>query len=288
RELELKPAGVVGKQADSVTVVTVTKDTGIRIATQANHMGKLLLKRFVMMDKTSGIWLLHSTPTFPYKRESNSFFPASGKTNGQTFICVTFPYDRFKDMYQYIKAPIFEHHIPNDFHQSCTTYSVSTGAAAVSCEWLLLPTIFRIKSSIITDCCLMTLCVFVLFPADGDLYVTIADTIKSNVHVQTWGRQSGRSGNYESANRYHVLNVECISIDSRLWKPSHDHSKWCVSNSGDWTCIADSNRAESQFNRPGGALCINNKGVTDIFKSFIKGKSDCPYGSMNRRPSVFF
>lgn len=100
-----------------------------------------------MMDKTSGIWLLHSTPTFPYKRESNSFFPASGKTNGQTFICVTFPYDRFKDMYQvksssciyitfsphslnwnvflfsgehlqYIKAPIFEHHIPNDFHQS--------------------------------------------------------------------------------------------------------------------------------------------------------------------------
>lgn len=29
---------------------------------------------------------------------------------------------------------------------SCTTYSVSTGAAAVSCEWLLLPTIFSLSN----------------------------------------------------------------------------------------------------------------------------------------------
>lgn len=103
-----------------------------------------------MMDNKSGFWLLHSTPRFPYKQESNSFFPDSGKTNGQTFICVTFPYDQFKyignvpgqvfilylhhnqslhslswnvflfsgEHLQYIKAPIFEHHIPNDFHQS--------------------------------------------------------------------------------------------------------------------------------------------------------------------------
>uniref|UniRef100_A0A671V0D3 Deoxyribonuclease-2-alpha n=1 Tax=Sparus aurata TaxID=8175 RepID=A0A671V0D3_SPAAU len=204
---------------------------------------------FVMMDKTSGIWLLHSTPTFPYKRESNSFFPASGKTNGQTFICVTFPYDRFKDMYQYIKAPIFEHHIPNDFHQSLQDAANENRLNPNELKELS----YQLKS----------IGGQVEFK-HGDLYVTIADTIKSNVHVQTWGRQSGRSGNYESANRYHVLNVECISIDSRLWKPSHDHSKWCVSNSGDWTCIADSNRAESQFNRPGGALCINNKGAASL------------------------
>ncbi|XP_030273898.1 deoxyribonuclease-2-alpha-like [Sparus aurata] len=174
---------------------------------------------------------------------------------------------------QYIKAPIFEHHIPNDFHQSLQDAANENRLNPNELKELS----YQLKS-IGGQVEFKRFVSRISEKEDGDLYVTIADTIKSNVHVQTWGRQSGRSGNYESANRYHVLNVECISIDSRLWKPSHDHSKWCVSNSGDWTCIADSNRAESQFNRPGGALCINNKGVTDIFKSFIKGKSDCPYG----------
>uniref|UniRef100_I3JKL8 deoxyribonuclease II n=1 Tax=Oreochromis niloticus TaxID=8128 RepID=I3JKL8_ORENI len=48
-------------------------------------------KGVVMMDTTNVVWLLHSTPNFPEGDESNNFFPPSGKTYAQIFMCVTLP-----------------------------------------------------------------------------------------------------------------------------------------------------------------------------------------------------
>lgn len=47
-------------------------------------------------DKKQGIWLLHSKPQFPYKRNQNKFWKPGGNIKAQTFICVTFPYDEFE------------------------------------------------------------------------------------------------------------------------------------------------------------------------------------------------
>lgn len=102
-------------------------------------------------SRGSGIWLLHSTPKFPYRRDKNSFWPESGTANAQTFICITLPYNQFSlvgkvssqqmERYkylcyfffcetvnvpsvlhlgkhlQYIGAFPFDQHLPNHFHQ---------------------------------------------------------------------------------------------------------------------------------------------------------------------------
>lgn len=41
-------------------------------------------------------------------------------------------------------------------------------------------------------------------------------------------------------------------------------------------CIADVNRAVTQFNRYGGALCINNEAIKKAFQSFVTGTEVCP------------
>ncbi|KAF7642688.1 hypothetical protein LDENG_00253020, partial [Lucifuga dentata] len=78
-------------------------------------------KGILMIDKRgSGIWLLHSTPRFPYRRQQNNFWPSSANTNAQTFICVTFPYAQFQKIgkhLQYIQAFPYNYDIPDDFHQ---------------------------------------------------------------------------------------------------------------------------------------------------------------------------
>lgn len=102
----------------------------------------------LMVDNTgTGVWLLHSTPQFPFRRDQNNFWPKSGDRNAQTFICLTFPYNQFgligndlstcEDLslcgwieryckcvtllsgthLQYIGAYTFENDIPDTFHQ---------------------------------------------------------------------------------------------------------------------------------------------------------------------------
>lgn len=50
-----------------------------------------------MLDKKSGVWLSHSTPKFPTYR-SKDFWPDSGTANAQTFMCVTYSYNHFKEI----------------------------------------------------------------------------------------------------------------------------------------------------------------------------------------------
>lgn len=51
----------------------------------------------VLLDKHQGFWLVHSTPHFPPARKAARYsYPNSGLKNGQNFICVTYPLERFQ------------------------------------------------------------------------------------------------------------------------------------------------------------------------------------------------
>uniref|UniRef100_I3JKL5 deoxyribonuclease II n=1 Tax=Oreochromis niloticus TaxID=8128 RepID=I3JKL5_ORENI len=181
-------------------------------------------KGVVMMDKDNVVWLLHSTPKFPKGDKSNNFYPKSGERNAQIFMCVTLK----------------------------SAQSAQIGKAACP-SYFFMPRVLTLSDGFL----------MLVFPFAGDLYVTIADTLKSDLYIQTWHSKPETMDTTTDGHK--LYNI----------KPPFgcDHSKWCVSDSENWMCVGDSNRQPSQFKRPGGALCINSKPVADAFRE-IKSSTD--------------
>uniref|UniRef100_A0A3Q1GEP0 Deoxyribonuclease-2-alpha n=1 Tax=Acanthochromis polyacanthus TaxID=80966 RepID=A0A3Q1GEP0_9TELE len=70
---------------------------------------------------------------------------------------------------------------------------------------------------------------------------------------------------------HHVYNVKRVKLSHRVsFSDTVDHSKWCVTEGGTFTCIADLNRMESQKKRGGGALCTTNHVVGRAFIALIE------------------
>ncbi|KAL3977019.1 G protein-coupled receptor [Sarotherodon galilaeus] len=219
-------------------------------------------KGVVMMDKENVVWLLHSTPKFPERDKSNNFYPDSGKRNAQIFMCVTLPSDKSAQIGQHLKdinAHIFKEHNPEKFKDSSTApqplpYDNDLWSAGGQKFKHFVKQISKESK-------------------DGDLYVTIADTLESNLYIQTW-RSDPKDLNKRPLSKtnkgYKLDTIIKVGTAAGTWEHGSDHSKWCVSDSKDWMCVGDSNREPSQFERPGGALCINSKDVADAFKGITK------------------
>lgn len=241
-------------------------------------------KGVVMVQKNRrGVWLLHSTPHFPYKRDKNHLWPESGASNAQTFICVTFNYDQFEHIgkhLQYIRAYPFDHHIPSGFYKELQDAAEKKNPyrtlkthkkpkvepdkfqQLVSSGGKKFYSIAKQRSSKVEV---------------GDLYVTISEKVNSDVDVQSWGRQHERDGPFCPTNGEKVQNIESVKTGLGEWDAGDDHSKWCVAvdQNKPWTCIADVNRAKTQYKRPGGALCVKDAEITNIFKSFAVSVEGC-------------
>lgn len=126
--------------------------------------------------------------------------------------------------------------------------------------------------------------------------MAIANELNTGLYIQTWPHGEQREMILEKTDNKHQL-VTIMSVDipvmNAKWNRGSDHSKWCVSQTGDWTCVADSNRHPKQFERPGGALCIKNPAVADAFrdlKSLTKLSNDDNKGgdgaSASKRPKT--
>uniref|UniRef100_A0A4W6EGW0 Deoxyribonuclease-2-alpha n=1 Tax=Lates calcarifer TaxID=8187 RepID=A0A4W6EGW0_LATCA len=221
-------------------------------------------KGVLMVDKTTAVWLLHSTPRFPYKREENCFYPLSGTRNAQTFICVTFKYDQFRAIGNV--AFNFDDHIPDSFKKDFTDAVNEAGVNPLYNAFQSLTSRGGQQFGSIAK-----------QQSPDDLYFAIASLpeVNSNVLVQTWGGQDDRDKSYCPKNGKDVNNIIYVVTDLGDWEPGNDHSKWCVAKDKPLTCIADVNRADSQFRRPGGALCIDNEKIKNIFNKFLQKPVDC-------------
>ncbi|XP_055005060.1 plancitoxin-1-like isoform X2 [Boleophthalmus pectinirostris] len=240
----------------------------------------------------TGLWFTHSTPQFPFRRDQNLFWPDSGYTNAQTFMCVTLGYDDLKTVgrhLQNIRALVFDHDLPVDFHKElkdAVQKSPDTRSDSDHEKLQDLKTKDGKELKILAKKTGKTAEV-------GDLYVQLAEEFKSDMNAQTWDHNGQRDKSFCYIG-YNVVNIKEVSTDVGVWINTKDHSKWAITTyeTIHWTCIADNNRSPSQYERPGGALCIKDEQVKNYFEEFIKTTEDCPkrkrsHDSLGSLPSSF-
>ncbi|XP_033477918.2 deoxyribonuclease-2-alpha-like [Epinephelus lanceolatus] len=229
-------------------------------------------KGVVLLDRQTGVWLSHSTPKFPtYHRKD--FWPSSGNANAQTFMCVTFSYDQFKEIglqLKYIHAYSYDSEIPKTFHSELQC------VAQRSCYPKTEPW-FSVKN--LTSMTGRTFSSFAKYTRFGDdLYSgLIVNYLKENLYVKSWGKMHRPlPSNCSTSIPHHVYNVKEVTLlNGNPFSDTVDHSKWCVTPKGSWTCIADMNREVSQMKRGGGAICTDNNAVLKAFTGIITKYDPC-------------
>ena len=99
--------------------------------------------------------------------------------------------------------------------------------------------------------------------------------LNSNLFVESWGRPYQAS----SCNKqYQCLNIRTIKIeadDFGIWSNSGDHSKWGISQTGNWICSGDMNRMVSQAKRGGAFFCFQDKELWTALFQAISTKDSC-------------
>ncbi|XP_061593143.1 deoxyribonuclease-2-alpha-like [Cololabis saira] len=229
-------------------------------------------KGIVILDRQTGVWLSHSTPKFPTYRRRD-FWPKSGNMNAQTFICVTFPYDQFREIglqLKYIHAYSYDSDVPTTFHEELRCVA-QRSCYPKSEPWTRL--------TVLTSVSRRSFRSYAKYSRfRDDLYSGfIVQSMPQNLFVKSWGKlRKPLASNCSSSIPHHVYNVTFVQWPGRTaFSNTVDHSKWCVTADGSWTCIADMNREESQMSRGGGAICTDNPGVGRAFRALISDYVPC-------------
>ncbi|TDH11378.1 hypothetical protein EPR50_G00060350 [Perca flavescens] len=220
-------------------------------------------KGVVLLDKNQGFWLVHSTPHFPPPQQEGQFYyPSSGVNNGQNFICVTYPLDRFQtigEQLQINQPNVFDCNVPESL---AVTLTSKDGTDFIS---------FAKGASF-----------------KNDLYHSwVAPSLQSDLLVQFWVRSTGILPS-DCSLGWKVLDITIINPGQTFtFKATQDHSKWAVSpkaaglrGGGGWVCVGDINRNEAEEKRGGGTVCLQNPVVWKAYRTAALECEACGGGTI--------
>ncbi|XP_014829840.1 PREDICTED: deoxyribonuclease-2-alpha-like isoform X1 [Poecilia mexicana] len=238
-------------------------------------------KGVVLLDKNQGFWLVHSTPHFPPERQEGQFYyPSSGVNNGQNFICVTYPLERFQtigEQLQINQPNVYDCDVPESLASSVPALAAVCNKNLLSSQ--MFPHVKTVSNRSVTltstggtD--------FISFAKgakfDDDLYHSwVAPTLKSDLLVQFWVRSTGILPSNCSLG-WKVLDIKSINPGQTFtFKATQDHSKWAVSlraardgsRGGGWVCVGDINRNEAEERRGGGTVCLQDPTVWKAYRT---------------------
>lgn len=264
-------------------------------------------KGVAMADAQQGFWLIHSVPGFPpapdhgtdpperaRSERSVDFislsdpeyeYPQSGKTYGQSFLCVSVNKDQIDligTQFMYNQIIPYKNNLPQKLAEQ---YPIMTKAANK----------IRVKNAPYKHRTSFTSLGGVKFLSfaksdkwQKDLYEDfVAPQLGLELLAETWPNSRNRLPSDCSGSR--VLNIESINIEevNVVFKATHDHSKWAVSNTGKknktWVCIGDINRAEAQLGRGGGTVCLNSAHIWKSYRDIINDVEPCPTNHRSKK-----
>ncbi|XP_041033347.1 deoxyribonuclease-2-alpha-like [Carcharodon carcharias] len=259
-------------QSDNVAYVLYNDQSGNLSNSRVGHT-----KGVVLLDQKQGFWLVHSTPHFPPRANKKYWWPESGLKNGQSFLCVTYQFSRFKDIgtqLLYNNPHVYDHSLPPPFDKDLVNLTkAATGELLESPPWS--------REIILPSAAGKRFISFAKYSKFGDdLYSGwVADFFHSDLLVETW-QNSAHTLPSNCSRSYAVYNVKTITFPTDISFSCHvDHSKWCVTRPGGdvkWTCIGDINRDEAQEHRGGGTVCTDDPVVWHSFLSLVSSCQSCP------------
>lgn len=251
-------------------------------------------KGVVLLDKNQGFWLVHSTPRFPAERQAGQYFyPSSGENNGQNFICVTYPLDRFQtigEQLQINQPNVYDCDVPESLASLVPALAAVCKRKHQSGH--IFPHIKTVSNRSVTltskdgtD--------FISFAKgasfNNDLYHSwVAPSLQSDLLVQFWVRSTGILPS-DCSPSWKVLDITLINPGQTFtFKNSQDHSKWAVSpqaagsgarGGGGWVCVGDINRNQAEEKRGGGTVCLQDPVVWKAYRTAALECEDCKGGS---------
>nr|XP_057909241.1 deoxyribonuclease-2-alpha [Doryrhamphus excisus] len=237
-------------------------------------------KGVVLLDDNQGFWLVHSTPLFPPVRGAGQYrYPDSGVKNGQNFLCVTFPLERFQtigEQLQINEPMVYDCDVPQSFASSAPALGAVCNKKLIKAASSRSVTL---TSKGGTD--------FISFAKgaafNDDLYHSwVAPTLQSDLLVQFWTNTMGiLPSNCERG--WKVLDIWRILPEGTFsFKSSKDHSKWAVSPgaAAGWVCVGDINRNKAEEKRGGGTVCQRDAAVWKAYRKAALECQSCGGGAM--------
>jgi deoxyribonuclease-2 len=112
---------------------------------------------------------------------------------------------------------------------------------------------------------------------NNELYAScMAPTLGSNLLVESWLHSDAEGPYCQPTYKYDIGDVNALRFPNGVtFSNWEDHSKWAISLEGDWVCFSDINRATSQYQRGGGAICLNDKELHGVVQSIVTETNSC-------------
>jgi len=242
-------------------------------------------KATIAFDASTGFWLAHSAPGFPYSHDicpSSWTFPTPQTVYAQHFFCLaieTSDIEKISSFLQLYYAYIYDSNVPTSIPNLSQFSTLVSGKYNTS--WGSMG--FSSSGG-------MTIAAFAKHGAThADMYEDyIAPALNTGLWVESWC--CGTYGDCcqlsycqgdsisdpsdpqqgESTYAFNSIDIEALSFASNLYyTTANNHAKFALSQTGNIVCPSDNNRADSQRNRGGGALCFENSQLYTFLYSHI-------------------